>query len=561
MGPTGPRRGIIRSHRPITRPPSGAAAAALGVALALALTAVGGCGTEPGGDARRVALADAEALLVVPALEPLRARTVAFLAGIEGTSGVLELLAGRYGLDLRTPEGLAQAGIDGAQSLVACEKAGAVVVAVGTSDPGRFRAVLAERFTGAAGATLAPPAGDAGVTLVTGPSAAPMPSADGAPTEAPAPEWRAAYGVTADRVGIVVVTPAGADPAALWQTAAGGDGSAVRSELAAKARERAGQGAVLWGYTGDVVPPAPAGLGLASNVVEPALDGLQHVYGGVELAPDRLRVHLAADHVGERELPVAWLTPEGSADVFADVFPKTTVAFLRLRMNLGRVRKIPRILRDSVMPSTLPGLSGLPLPALSDLVDLVEGDVAVAILGVADAASLTDLGQLQRGPGGFERALHVALAARARDSEGLLGAFGGIASQLETSGWTVAPIAAGGYRGWAFAREARAYSALIGHGVVLFIVGRGEVEPFLAVAEKRALPIASLADGEPTVAAALGKEPATLGFVASFTRLTRELADKGVPPYFLKILNDIRVIGARVDVGERRVGVDLDVSL
>ncbi|MCA9518311.1 MAG: hypothetical protein KC635_25425, partial [Myxococcales bacterium] len=320
------------------------------------------------------------------------------------------------------------------------------------------------------------------------------------------------------------------------------------------------EGAVAWGYTGDIVPAAPEGLGLAANVVEPALDGLQHFYGGVALDADRLQVHLAADHVGDRELPVTWLVPEGSPDVFADVFPKTTTALVRLRMNLGRVRKIPRILRDNVMPSTLPGLSGLPLPALSDLVDLVEGDVAVALLGVADQATLTDLGQLQRG-GGFERVLHVALAARARDSAGLMEAFGGIASQLETSRWTVAPIDAGGFRGWAFSRDERAYSVLIGHGVVVFVIGRGEVEPFLAVAEKRALPLASLAEGEPTVAAALGREPATFGFVAGFTRLTRELADKGVPPYFLKILNDIRVLGARVDVAEKRVSVDLDVSL
>ncbi|MCA9518743.1 MAG: hypothetical protein KC635_27600, partial [Myxococcales bacterium] len=108
--------------------------------------------------------------------------------------------------------------------------------------------------------------------------------------EPPAPRWRAAFGVTPDRVGLVVVTPADADPAVLWQTAAGGDGSALASELATAAKERAGEGAVAWGYTGDIVPAAPEGLGLAANVVEPALDGLQHFYGGVALDADRLQV-------------------------------------------------------------------------------------------------------------------------------------------------------------------------------------------------------------------------------------------------------------------------------
>jgi len=510
------------------------------------------CGTPPGGDARRVVFAEPESLVVVPRVEALRAGVSSFLAGVEGTGGVLELLAQRYGVDLTGPEGLAAAGLDPGSSMVVFVHEGALYAAAGVRSPRRFEELVGDRVRRIMGGTIQ--GGDPRVAL--GP-----PGAGGEPT------WRLAWGVTADRVGLLAVTPPELDPASRWAAAAAGDGAFMASELAGKARARAGEGAALWGITGDVVPSAPPGLGLAANIVAPALDGLERVHGGIVVEAERLSIRLSSDHTGDRGLPVGWLRPEGPADVFGAVFPRTTVALLRFRFDLARVRKVPRILRERTLPATLPGLQGWPLPRLSDVVDFIEGDVALGILGVDPRMTVQALAGLASGAG-LDRAFHVAVAARLRDEDAAWRAFDAIGTQLAgSSGWAVSAVEASGYRGFTFRQPPRSYSVLIGRGVIVFISGAGEVEHFLAVAERRALPLAAAADGRPTAAAALGAVGAgaesapALGVLLGFTRLTRELADKGVPPYFLRILNDLRVIALAVTVEERRVDLDLDVSL
>jgi hypothetical protein len=292
------------------------------------------------------------------------------------------------------------------------------------------------------------------------------------------------------------------------------------------------------------------------------------------VADDRLSLRIAVDETDERDLPAAWLDPDGPADAFTGVYPKTTTVFLRGRFDLARVRKIPSFLRSRFVPATIPGAEGLPLPGLNDLLNVVEGDLAIGLLGVEHDVTIQHLLQIRRqglGLASLARVFHVAVGARLRDADGARSLFDAIATQLTTStGWTVAPLSGGGFTGWAFHRKDEAYSVLIGKGVLLFVTGRGEVEPFIAVAEERALPLAAAAEGEPIAAAAIGLPPtasagevgaAQIGVMLGFTRVTRELADKGVPPYFLKIMNDIRVLAVAVRVTPRRVALSLEVAL
>ena len=61
---------------------------------------------------------------------------------------------------------------------------------------------------------------------------------------------------------------------------------------------------------------------------------------------------------------------------------------------------------------------------------------------------------------------------------------------------------------------------------------------------------------------ALGQEGQTaLGLVIGPLRLARELSARGVPPYFLKIINDVRVVAASVRADEKRLGLSFQVDL
>ena len=83
--------------------------------MLLALVVVGCAGR--GGDGSRWVPESSTASVVAPSLEAVRGQLTTLLAGIEGASGVLDLLEARVGLDLRTREGLEASGVDPLASL------------------------------------------------------------------------------------------------------------------------------------------------------------------------------------------------------------------------------------------------------------------------------------------------------------------------------------------------------------------------------------------------------------------------------------------------------------
>ncbi len=488
------------------------------------------CGREPGGDPMRVVPADVAAAAIAPSLSLLQSRTAGFLAGIEGASGAPDLLADRFALDLRTPEGPAALGLDPERAVAVFTHgpARAWVAVASVADPERFLDEAKARLEKGAGAALvagqpsAPPAG--GAWHFAGPAVSPSAAVPG--PGADKSTWHAALGVTADRIGILVIAPAAADVIGHWNAVASGraEASFAASDKAASAKAALGADAVVYLVLEGLLPNAPKQLGLLRGFVQGMRDALPTFTGGVALplgehGVDALVLKLSAAHVGEGFLPVQWVTPKGSPDRLAQAFPKTTTAFLRFRVALDNVRSLPGFIRDSVLPERLPGLESLPLPAVNDIIDLVEGDIAVAVLGLDVKANLGRLGALRSAPSEALTMFHLALAARMRDATATKRTFSGIASQLETSGWTVARIGGAGskvapgatpYEGWSLARDGNHYAVLIDDQVVVFLVGAGEVEGFLAVKEGRALSLASFAErGSATVKQALGLEGAT----------------------------------------------------
>lgn len=558
------------------------------------------CAAPRGGDPLPFVPADADNVLIVPSLAELQTNASTFLAGIEGTSGLLELAADRFGLDLRTADGPSHLGLDPTRGLALYttkppapsaptpgaepepgQALPALIIALPVARPDTFREVLALRLTRSAGLT---------------PTPAP---ADNTPQVFTSKSTSVAVGLVdtpEGQVGLlhIAAVTASADPLAAWRAVA----ARPATPFVGSPRDRAVPDSTLrfaWRFT---PPPTPDGLGLLRGLVDNIAERLSSWEGSLTLDADRLALKMATAQppADATPLPVAWVNPDDpKPSRLAAVFPRTSTAVLRFRVNLDKVRAVPAFIRNNVVPDQLPGLEAFPLPATSDLINLLDGDLAVAFLGLAPETRLPELSSrasLNRLPD----VARLALAAGLRDAAAFSRTYAAIADQLATSGWTVAKIppstspaanAKAGqtpnrnpWSGWTFKApnrehngrtfEGRSYTLLHDDAVAVFLVGHGEADNFIAVREGRALPLSSFATADatntaspasPGAARALGHDSTTsfLGLTLSPVRLTRELAARSVPPYFLKIINDIRLFAG--DLAATPDGVTLHLEL
>ncbi len=544
-------------------------------------------------------------MIVVNHLERTRGRLANFLAGIEGASGFLELAEARLGVSLVDEGGLRRAGLDPAGAAAAFTTHGALALSVSVADADAFLARVRQQALVAGATRIGAPRGDPAIYEAQVPPG----------VSAKSPALDLAWGVTDDGVGLVVIAAHAADeggaspnpapqPAmdamsarAHWVRLAQGDGAFARSAVAQAARDEAGE-AGLW-FTGvpDTFPftlprglPAPVAGALGGAEVK-----LASWRGHVELGQSRAGLRLEARLTPESaHLPGDWLNPPGPEPGFAGLFPRTTTLLARARINLAPLKAIPRFVRDRMFPDALPPALGLPSPSLHELADLATGDVAVAVLGLDPDATVNHLlGQLRR-RGRLADTLqivHVAVALGVRDPRRAQELVDALVGAARSDGWTVAAIRPSGpapdaLRGYTLRRKGHVHALLLRGHVLAWVTGRGEVARFLATARGEALAFASLAADEggdaaltpdqpaavaahtgqpaaPTsaLAAALTDPALTLGLAASFTRLTRELATKGAPPYFLKMLNDVYAVAATARVGADRFSLALDLVL
>ncbi|MGM0574993.1 MAG: hypothetical protein ACQEXJ_04595 [Myxococcota bacterium] len=528
---------------------------AMGVAVISAQACRGGCRGE-GGDATRVVPEEARGVAVVPSLEALRGRLVAFLAGVEGASGALDLVEARYGVNLSDADGLREVGIDpdGSAALFAVDEAG--VLAVSVSDDDAFADLVSSRAVKWAGARVEERHGEAGLAGIAEASARPKEAALGDA----GPRWKLAWGTTEDGVGVVVLTPGEADPAERWRALAGGAGGFAVSDLAGRARDGLGDAPGLW-LAVRRSPSVPPGLGTVGALLAPYLEPLSTWTGHVGLEAEGLTARVDGVWEGEGTFPVGWFRPKGEPEALAEHFPKALTAFARVRADAGSLRNMPSFLRERVLPSTMPGPVGKLLPSPAEWLDLAAGDVAVALLGIDDEATVEQLVRAQRRPDVILQLLHAGVGLTVRDPAEARRHVEATRERFEGAGWTTARIEGKAWEGVGFRKGEHAWSALLRDDVMVLLSGSGEVERFLAVAEGRALPLTAMAEGGGVRAEALTDPQTGVGVLLTFTRITRELADKGLPPYFLQIINDVRSVALAFRPREDGVGLALDVAL
>ncbi|MDP6943771.1 MAG: hypothetical protein QF464_06435 [Myxococcota bacterium] len=517
--------------------------------MVVAAAVVFGCGGR-GGDGSRWVPEDAGIALVAPSAETLRDQLTKTLGGVEGLSGVLDLIEARAGLDLRTRDGLLATGVDPAASLSLFQREGTVGLALGVTHRSRFHARVARQVSRTGQATVQALDGE------TGPIAVAKAHAEDAPDTI---AWSLAWGTGPDAVGLVVWSP-GPEAAETWRALA----AARRSDDTLMTRATAalaGRAGAFVTATGPPTIPASWGLGPAKVALLPVISGLTAWEGTWIVEPTRTALTLDGRWTTEGQLAADWFQPAGAPAPLAVALPKSQTITARARLNLARLRSIPAFLRKRILPERVPGPLGGALPPVMDLLGLLNGDVSVSILGL-DASATVDHALQGDALDDALQLVHAAVLVGVTDPAAARAVVAAVTKHLASSGWFAAQLEAAGWSGVALRSEKSPaiWSIIQRDDVVAVISGPGEVARFVRVAEGTALSLEASADGPVAKGAASSPEVA-LGLSAGFRRITRELADKGFPPYFLQMVNDLRAISGTLRFRPDGATVDLEVRL
>lgn len=496
---------------------------------------------------------------MIPEAERLRGSVQSFLAGIRGTGGFLDLIKERYGVDLGSREGLETAGIDPDAGVALFRAGDAAVLAIGVSDREAFDRLLVRRAQLGGGADVSPVEGTPPLKVAT----PRMKKGAVGP-----PPWKLVWGVTDDRVGLMVATEGSGDPVARWRELAGGaDASFTTTPRAQRAQEETPEGTVLWG-AGKASVTAPEELGMLASLMNPYLSGLDDWTGHLHLSESAVGLRLRGLYTGEGTLPARLFAESSSKRTpFAELWPKSSTLFVRFRLDLEPVRAMPGFIRDRVLPKRLPRIDGLHLPPTEDVVEGLTGEMAVGLMGLDREVTLASMLKPKQKLSTLLQLFHLAIAVRVEDPAAVLSGIESLAVGLDQEAWATAPVNGGGWRGMSFVKfKTRHYAAIIKGDVLVLLTGAGEVARFVDVGKGEAINLASMGSaggGEASADRALGlvEGAPTLGAFVAFTRITRELSDKGVPPYFLKIINDIRSVSASLDVRAQDALLELSAAL
>jgi hypothetical protein len=302
--------------------------------------------------------------------------------------------------------------------------------------------------------------------------------------------------------------------------------------------------------------------------------GLGPWRGGVAVEPGRLAMRLGADVPEGSALPVSWISGRRGDPPLAALLPRNTPFFVRFFFNTDKLRRLPSFLVERMVPRRLPGFDLAPMPDVPALIEVLGDEVGLALFGLAPGVPLTALLDLRQVSARWTRLFRFAVLARLREPEKLLQSFELIAQQFATApDWRVArltpPANAPGLVGWTFVQGDLSYAVILDGRIAMFLVGAAELEGLMAVRDGGQLALTASLDGDGTpgkdavTRAALGvsDEVSSVGIHMGFLRVTRELVERGAPPYFVKVLNSIHSVALTLGATPTTVDLGLEVQL
>jgi hypothetical protein len=518
------------------------------VVLACLQVGCGGC-RKDAGDPRTLIPSESRLVVVVESVSDFQKPLAQFLSGIEGSKGLYELIDAHLGLDLADPDGLEAVGFDKETALVCFEHDGALSLAAGVSYPKRFLSNVQERIRILGPAQVTMTEGEK-TYLATGPS---LPEGGYA--------WSAAWGVTENNIGLMTWVGAGGDAEASWKVASvkPSDAFVKPSDLEAMSVWASGETPGL-----DIDFPIP----MVGKFIKNALQGQGRWMVGVEVNTDTLR--LKAKLPGGYGLGTVadYVQTDTNATDFSALFPKNSSLFLRSRVLLEKAG--PLLAPALLLVKEPTYIDRLPLPPLGMLLDSLTGEFALAVMGMDDGVEpMTLLRHFNHLPRLLQD-LHTVLAAEAQteqkaekllkhvaDHAGGAGFTSSSISHPAIEGIILTKVLTQGKKGHRTRSEKRVYTFLRKGRTLLVLTGEGELPRFLDVQDGKAIALSTAATDE-HMRSVLRESSHLLSATLMSTRITRELADKGMPPFFLTVVNSIREVAFKARVESKSLNIVLE---
>jgi hypothetical protein len=518
------------------------------VVLACLQVGCGGC-RKDAGDPRTLIPSESRLVVVVESVSDFQKPLAQFLSGIEGSKGLYELIDAHLGLDLADPDGLESVGFDKKTALVCFEYDGALSLAAGVSYPKRFLSNVQERIR-ILGPSQVTQTDNQETYLATGPA---LPQGGF--------EWSAAWGVTGDNIGLMTWVGPGGDAEASWQTASTkpSDGFAKPSELKKMSVWASGETPGL-----DVDLPIP----MVGKFIKNALQGQGRWMVGVEVNADTLR--LKAKLPGGYGLGTVanYVQTDTKATDFSALFPKNSSLFVRSRVLLEKAG--PLLAPALLLVEEPTYIDRLPLPPLGMLLDSLTGEFALAVMGMDDGVEpmtlLRNVNHLPR----LLQDLHTVLAVEAQTEQKAEMLLKHVAAHAAGAGFKASSInhpAIEGIiltkevthrkKGYSSRIEKRVYTFLRKGSTLLVLTGEGELPRFLDVQDGKAIALSTSATDD-HMKSVLRESSHVLSATLMSTRITRELADKGMPPFFLTVVNSIREVAFKARVESKSLNIVLE---
>ena len=293
------------------------------------------------------------------------------------------------------------------------------------------------------------------------------------------------------------------------------------------------------------------------------IDGLQRaeidVDVGAEAQAVAVRLRSAPDATKAAADYHQNFLPEGTPRLdLGGLLPDEVALLLRARLNPALLAMIPAVLLSRLLPSSSlayvhPTLAALDAHTL--LIEQLDGQVAVGLLGVDDEASADPRVWMERGlrrtVGGFVAAslrsdqAAIALLERSRK---VLSEAGVALSNRELAGHAGFTVNVG-HAPWSLLRKGRG---------VIWVSGKGEIERFERVARGRFPNLATAAASELERQVASGGDQ-WLGGLVTTGRIARSMRRRGVPAHFVRMVAGVGSLATTLRL--RADGVDFDVAL
>jgi len=482
------------------------------------------------GDALEFVPAGTRTVIAMPDVAAFHTSALSFLASIEGADGVLDLASAEVGVDLTSLESLTGYGVASEGSVALFHFGSSWVLNVSVSSLSQFEETVSRRaLSGLGGVSRDTSAAPPGLT-----GAARLASGLGL-----------AWGSTRHRgVARILLAPSVDDVEAVWKT--------LDETPNAPVAEAPAEG-LVW-CVADAKPEVPASLGPAALVLSSYVTPLSRWVGTLGLGEQGMSVALDGIWQGRGAPPLAFFHTQPQGQSIRSYVPRATTGLFELSWQPRSVSAMPAFIRSAILPTRLPGLAGAVLPPTGDLLELLHGDLAMAVFGLSKDRGLAPVRMPTTLTELMTQTIGVGFFVRAADGGRVAGVLAGVAEGLAARGWTVTPITQGPWLGFDLhtQRPEQRWS-LVARDDVAALVTASELPHLVAVAK-----------GEETPHLASHKkanDAPTFGLHVSFGRIARELATRGVPPYFLTIMSGLDSAGVSARLHEDGVRLTVEVGL